>query len=408
LEKKKIGIIICSIGILAFSLISFYMIIPKFIPFNNPLSVDYIQEGKYSGCYLVTSVSGPVVIIDKYGNLKWEGSPGFFIHDSDMLPNGNLIIADTWNDLVYEVDIDYPKNIIWSWDARNVSDINWTKFANDRGWSDFPFFESFHPILGPWAYVNDVDFINGSKFGRNYDSLLLSLRNLDLVIEINYSDSKEIVWWYGQPNNSTLLNHQHEPDRIDNGNTIICDSQNNRVIEINSTTKEIVWELKLKFPYGKFRWVRDCDDIGNGLRLITDSGNNRLLIYNTKSRKIIKEIRNPWLSTPYEADLLDNGQIIVGNMMGGNILFIDYDSEAVIHVIGFPYNWAFPFLLICFGIIYHSVQLTKAVKKSKKKSYRKILDFQVYKILIYILTSILALYFFNIIVSYIWIFLFEG
>jgi len=408
LEKKKLGLIICSLVILAFSLISFYIIIPKFIPFNSPLSVDYIQEGKYSGCYLVTSVSGPVVIVDKYGNLKWKGSSGFFIHDSDMLPNGNLIIADTWNDLVYEVDIDDPKNIIWSWDARNVSDINWTKFAQDRGWADLSFLESYNPFIGPWAYVNDVDFINGSKFGRNYDSLLLSLRNFDLVIEVNYSNSKEIVWWYGQPNNSTLLNHQHEPDRIDNGNTIICDSENNRVIEINSTTKQIVWELKLEFPYGKFRWVRDCDDIGNGLRLITDSGNNRLLVYDTKSRKIIKEIRNPWLSTPYEADLLDNGQILVGNMLGGNILLIDYDSEAVIHVIGFPYNWALPFLLICFGIIYHTVQLTKAVKKSKKKSYRKILDFQVYKILIYILTSILVLYFFNIIVSYIWIFLFEG
>ena len=408
MEKKKKRMIFCSVVILAFSLVSFYIIIPKFIPFNNPLSVDYIQEGKYSGCYLVTSVSGPVVIIDKYGHLKWQGSPGFFIHDSDVLPNGNLIIADTWNDLVYEVDIDNPENVFWSWDARNVSDINWTKFALDRGWSDLSFLESSIPILGPWAYVNDVDFINGSKFGRNYDSILLSLRNFDLVIEVNYSNSKEIVWWYGQPNNSTLLNHQHEPDRIDNGNTIICDSENDRVIEINSTTKEVVWELKLEFPYRKFRWVRDCDDIGNGLRLITDSGNNRLLIYDTKSRKIIKEIRNPWLSTPYEADLLDNGQILVGNMIGGNILFIDYDSEAVIHVIGFPYNWAFPFLLICAGIIYNSVQLTKAVKKSKRKSYRKILDFQVYRILIYILTSVLVLYFFNIIISYVWIFLFEG
>lgn len=400
--------IICSVLILASSLISFYMIIPRFIPFNNPLSVDYIQEGKYSGCYLVTSVSGPVVIIDKYGNLKWKGSPGFFIHDSDVLPNGNLIIADTWIDLVYEINIDDPTNIIWSWNASNISDINWTKFAYERGWTDLTFLENPNPFIGPWAYVNDVDFINGSKFGRNYDSLLLSLRNFDLVIEVNYSSSKEIVWWYGQPNNSTLLNHQHEPDRIDNGNTIICDSENRRVFEINSTTKEIVWELKLAFPYGKFRWVRDCDDIGNGLRLITDSGNNRLLIYDTKSRKIIKEIRNPWLSTPYEADLLDNGQIIVGNMLGGNILFIDYDSELVIHVIGFPYNWSFPFLLICFGIIYQSIQLIRAINKSQMKSYRKLFDFQVYRNLVYILTSVLALYFFNIIISYVWIFMFEG
>ncbi|MFX1314773.1 MAG: hypothetical protein ACFE9T_02845 [Promethearchaeota archaeon] len=408
MERKKTGLIIFSLIILTFSIIFFYVIIPKINPFHNPLSVDYITNGKYSNCYLVTSVSGPVVIVDKYGNVKWQGPPGFFIHDSDMLPNGNLIIADTWNDLVYEIDTDDPNNILWSWDARNVSDINWTKFAYDRGWTDLSFLENYNPLMGRWAYVNDIDFINGSKFGRNYDSFLISLRNFDLVIEVNYSDSKEIVWWYGQPNNSTLLNHQHEPDRIDNGNTIICDSQNKRVIEINSTTKELVWELKLEFPHGKFRWVRDCDDIGNGLRLITDSGNNRLLVFDTNSKKIIKEIRNPWLSTPYESDLLDNGQIVVGNMLGGNILFIDYDSGIVIHIIGFPHYWAVPFFIICLGTGYHSVQLIKAIKKSNKKNFRKLFDFQVYKILIYLLVSILALYFFNTIVSYLWIFLFEG
>ena len=36
------------------------------------------------------------------------------------------------------------------------------------------------------------------------------------------------------------MNHQHNPDRLPNGNTIIADSQTNRIIEVNPTGS-IVW-----------------------------------------------------------------------------------------------------------------------------------------------------------------------
>ena len=404
--KKKILIS----GICVFSILSiiFYIIVPNFVAFSGPCDVDYISEGKYAGNYIVSPIWGQVVIINKFGDVKWRShEKKFFIHDSDILPNGNVLMADAMGNRVVEVDINDPSKIVWSWDALNISDVNWTRFSLDQGWTDLSFIEDTNPLLSSWSHLNDVDFINGSKFGRSYDSILISLRNIDLVIEVNYSDTKEIVWSYGQPNNLTLLNHQHNPDRYDNGNTVICDTRNDRIIEVNTTTKEVVWELKLEFPNGRLRVARDCDDIGGGRRLITDSGNNRLLVYDMSSQKIVKEIKSPWFANPYDADMLENGRIVVSNILTDTILIIDYDTGLVIRVIGFPYKWVVPYVLIFSIIGYHSLNLFKAIKMSKNTKIEKLLDFQVHRRLVYISLSILALYFLNSIITFVSVFIFR-
>ncbi|MFX1428061.1 MAG: aryl-sulfate sulfotransferase [Promethearchaeota archaeon] len=406
LLKKKVLISMTSI----FSILSiiFYIIIPKVVPFSSPCDVDYISKGEYAGNYIVSQVWGYIIIIDKHGNVKWHSQKEeFFVHDSDILPNGNILVADTQDDRVVEIDIHNSSRIVWSWDAMNSSDVNWTKFALDQGWTDLSFLEDPSPLIGSWTHLNDVDFINGSKYGKSYDSVLISLRNLNLVIEVNYSNTKEIVWSYGQPHNLTLLNHQHNPDRYDNGNTVICDTRNDRIIEVNTSTKEVVWEFKLEFPHGRLRLARDCDDIGNGKRMITDSGNNRLLFYDMYSGKIIKEIKSPWFANPYDADMLENGRIIVTNLLTDTILFIDYNSGLVIRIIGFPYKWVVPYILIISAIGYHCFNLFKAIKSSEKRKLKKIFDFQVHRRLVYISCGILSLYFFNSIISFLWIFIFR-
>jgi hypothetical protein len=402
-EKKVIISLISFFSILS---IIFYVILPNFVSFSSPCDVDYISEGEYAGNYIVSPIWGYVVIIDKFGDVKWRShEEKFFIHDSDILPNGNVLMADNMGNRIVEVDINDPSKIVWSWNALNASDVNWTKFSLDQGWTDLSFLEEQDPLISSWTHLNDVDFINGTKFGKNYDSILISLRNLDLVIEVNYSDTKEIVWSYGQPNNFTILNHQHNPDRYDNGNTVICDSRNDRIIEVNTTTKEVVWELKLEFPHGSLRMVRDCDDMGNGKRLITDSGNNRLLIYDMNSQKIVKEIKSPWFANPYDADILENGRIVVSSLLTDTILIVDYNTGLVIRVIGFPYKWVVPYLLIISVIGYHSINLFKAVKRSEKIKIKKLLDFQVYRRLVYISCGFLALYFFSTIITSLWLFI---
>jgi hypothetical protein len=229
-----------------------------------------------------------------------------------------------------------------------------------------------------------------------------------MVIEINYTDTKEIIWWYGQPGNHGIIQHPHNPDRYENGNTVICDSGNSRVIEINTTTKEVVWEFQLEFPEGKLRWVRDCDEIGNYQRLITDSGNNRLLVYDMIRKDIIREIKTPLLMVPYEADLLDDGRIVVGGLMSGTIIFIDFASGGVLGIIGFPSNWLTPFILILDGLIFFLFAVFYEIKRSPKRKWLKLIDFRVYKNLIYSLICLLLLLFFNSIINFIWLFELNG
>ncbi|MBY8990233.1 MAG: hypothetical protein KGD58_05725 [Candidatus Lokiarchaeota archaeon] len=163
----------------------------------------------------------------------------------------------------------------------------------------------------------------------------------------------------------------------------------------------------MEFPYGRLRMVRDCDDIGNELRLITDSGNNRLLVYDMNSQKIVKEIKSPWFANLYDADMLENGNIVVSSILTDTILIVDYTTGLVIRVIGFPYKWVVPYLLIISVIGYHSLNLYKAVKRSEKIKIKKLLDFQVYRRLVYISCGFLALYFFSTIITSLWLFIFR-
>jgi len=381
---------------------------PSFLPFTNPFDVDYIRNGKYGGCYLITSLSGNVKIVDGSGSVKWETNEnGGFAHDSDILPNGNILIADTTNNRVIEVNIENPSEILWSWDATKNSDINWSQFGIKAFGRDLSYLkESQTPFY--WTHLNDVDFINGSQFGRDFNSILISLNSFNLVLEINYSNTKEIIWWYGNPDNTNLLRQQHNPDRYSNGNTVICDSGNDRIIEINTTTKEIVWELSLKFPDGKFRMVRDCDDIGNNQRLITDSNNNRIIIYDIMDNKIIKEFKSPFLLSPYEADLLEDGRIIAGNTMGGAMIILDSETGFTLGMIGFPINHIFPISLIFGFILYNSIYLVKEIKSNKKNGIKKIFDYHVYERIIYLGISILFLIFSNYIFLFIYSFQIKG
>jgi len=382
------------------SVISF-IVLPSFMSIKNPMDIDYISEGKYAGDYLVSDVSGPARIIDSSGKVKWQSNlNGDFIHDCDMLPNGNILIADITYDRVIEVDINNSSSIVWSWDASNPLDINWTSFSYEQGWDEIDYTPEISIFGIYWTHLNDVDYINGSQFGRNYNSILISLRNFDLVLEVNYSETKEVIWWYGEPGNFSLLNHQHNPDRYENGNTVICDSGNDRIVEINTTTKEVVWELKNIYPYGKFRWVRDCDEIGGNKRLITDSGNNRLLVYDMNSMSIVREIKSPFFSNPYEADLLEDGKLIVGSLTTGTIIIMDFNTGKIYGMIGFPNYWILPISLIIGVIIYHSTQLINALKRSNKRNIRKLIDFQVYKRIIYIICGIISLLFFTTIIAF--------
>ncbi|MFX1252795.1 MAG: aryl-sulfate sulfotransferase [Promethearchaeota archaeon] len=257
--------------------------------------------------------------VDQNGNTIWEFTGLSFPHEVLELPNGHLLIADTGYDRV--IEINYPnKDIVWEWKPEL---INWTKV--NPSWGSDHYYNS--KIAFDWTHLNDVDF----KQYETWNACLVSIRNFDLVVEINYTAEKigspnnpnNIVWFYGEYNNKELLNRQHNPDYLSNGNIIIADSGNNRIIEVNYTTRERVWQYE-----GGLDWPRDATELPNGNILITDSENNRIFEVNKVSKETIWTFKGE-LTLPYEAEILENGNILVSSSLNGIVYEINKDGIVV-------------------------------------------------------------------------------
>lgn len=402
--KKKYlitALLILTLGGIPF----FFGIAPSTQPFGLILDADYITSGPYAGNFLVTHEPGAAVIVTPELEEIWRTDlPGPFCHESEFMPNGNIMITDTDMHRLIEVNINNPDEVVWEWDATDSEDINWTAFAIQEGWSEeaVDYVSNQEPEDGDWTHMNDVEFMNGSKMGRSFDSLLVSLRNFDLILEINYTDTKEVLWYYGEPKNYEILYEQHNPDIRDNGNIIICDSENHRIIEIEYESKETVWEFSLEFPYGELRWARDCDDIGNGLYLITDSNNGRVLLVNRETKQVIKEYGKDWLVQPYESDYFEadgKGYILTADPLITSLTIMDFDSGEVINSVGTPFITNY---VRYFGVlvnVYYGALFIVAFKNSPEKRVRdKLRDSNVYielihTILVFFIVIYLATYF---------------
>ena len=368
-----------------------------------PLDVDYLTEGPYAGNFLVCDNIGKVLIVNDQLEVQWESDvPERFVHEAELMPDGNIMVADTAPGRVIELNISDPNDIVWEWDPRNPDHINWTELAIRAGWSQKAIDYVQNPT-GDWAHTNDVEWMNGTKLGRTYDSLMISLRNFNLVLEVNYSDTREVIWWYGEPQDFTTLNHQHNPDIRDNGNVIICDSENRRIIEVDYNTKEVVWKFRLDFPRGELRWARDCDDIGNGTYMITDSNNGRIFFVDRESKTIIKEFGGWYLAQPYESDYVEiDGKkwILVGDSPSTAITLIDPESDSFI-VYGFPgipnYLRLFVglfsvYYLFMFGSAFLSFKGKKILERLKKPEVYRELTLLILTLLILIYVGSLYRY----------------
>ena len=257
--------------------------------------------------------------VDRNGNKVWELIGLAQPHEIVELANGHLLIADTGYDRV--IEIDYPnKNIVWEWKPEL---INWTKINSN--WGSGHYYDQ--PLVFDWAHLNDVDF----KQRGTWNACLISMRNFDMIVEVNYTAEKNgpsnnpdnIIWYYGDYGNHSLLYRQHNPDYLSNGNIIISDSENNRIIEVNYTTKNVEWLYQ-----GGLDWPRDADEMPDGNILITDSLGSRVIKINKESKEIVWQYKGD-LINPYEADLLENGNVLVGNGIGGVVYEINPNGVVV-------------------------------------------------------------------------------
>jgi len=299
------------------------------------------------------SVRNRVLEVNQRGNKIWEFSGLGMPHEVLELPNGNLLVADTTLDRVIEIDYEM-KTIIWSWEP---SKINWTE-VNSK-WNSTHYYNN--PKTYDWTHINDVEY----KDYGTWNACLVSLRNFDLVVEINYTadttnqnKADNIVWWYGDYSNHSLLSRQHNPDYLENGNIIIADSENDRIVEINYTTKERVWTSNLEL-----RWPRDADELDNGNLLITDSYNNRIIEINKTTEEILWVFEKD-LMIPYEADYLDDGNYLISTEYMGKVIEVNRNGF-IIWSYGFP---VFKLLFFFYSLIIILTSIIEIFYKTRNLS----------------------------------------
>ncbi|MFX1344271.1 MAG: aryl-sulfate sulfotransferase [Promethearchaeota archaeon] len=314
---------------------------------NNEQSISSVYTVNSTAIYefrdhTLISDDSTLKIIDGMGNPVWTWNTTINAADIEMLPNGNILAIDyggaqsadseiweiniTSNEIVWNLTIvgGHPLNFTHDVDYLGFDENGDETFliadtSNNRvmecyrngtikwGWNatdHYTYGESAEgdPLLEggwDWTHVNDADRLPDG-------STMISLRNFDKVIIVNTTATGDILWEYGEYGNYTLCNHIHNPLYTPQGTIIISDSENQRIIEVNRTTKEIIWEYA---PTGDeaLSWPRDADLLPNGHMLISDSarmgGNNRIWEIDRETKEVLWYFDTS--NANYDADRLD-------------------------------------------------------------------------------------------------------
>ena len=124
-----------------------------------------------------------------------------------------------------------------------------------------------------WTHANSLDMTADGK-------VLISFREISLVAKIDW-DTGEVVWKYGRP----IISHQHDPSETPDGNILIFDNGahhpiqgRSSVIEVEPASGKVIWRYSGD-PVFSFRCLHigGCQRLPNGNTMICEGECGRLL-----------------------------------------------------------------------------------------------------------------------------------
>jgi len=206
-------------------------------------------------------------------------------HDVDRIGDGRIVVADIYNDRVFVVDTS-TGTVEWAWDAQQHYDPG-----------------SGGPFPRDWTHLNDVEVLADGR-------LMVSLRNQDQVVFLDRETGVVDDWTLGAEDDYDVLHEQHNPDYIpeERGGpaVIVADSENNRVVEYQRTDDG--WNRSWTWSDVRLQWPRDADRLPDGNTLVTDSNGDRVFEVNPEGEVV-------WsvdVAFPYEAERLGTGDESTG------------------------------------------------------------------------------------------------
>jgi len=202
-------------------------------------------------------------------------------HDADLIDDGSAIVvanmrnadpANGTNDDRVFVYNRTQEEVTWEWRFADhyPKDVG-GNFSND------------------WTHVNDVDPMGNGTF-------LLSPRNFDQVIAVDRSTG-EITMQLGADGDHDTLHEQHNPSYLESANgtatLLVADSDNHRIVEYarRNGSWDRTWTLGSR---QSLHWPRDADRLQNGNTLVADTKNQRVVEV-TPTGEVVWEVYAPWL-----------------------------------------------------------------------------------------------------------------
>ena len=246
------------------------------------------------------------------------------VHDVEPLQSGEYLVTDMEHERIFTV-----KNgeVTWQWNASSFYDA-----PSDPTTTDWLHINDVD-VIDESRYLVSI---------RNANQLVIVERGEGVVDVINkdttnsndancrksgqladYDDDGEVRC--GDP---AVLNHQHNPQWLGDGAVLVADSENDRVVELHRTENgnwEPAWMLESAGGVA-FNWPRDADRLPNGNTLITDTLNRRIVEVN-ESGAVIWTVRTDRI--PYETDRLPEGETVGAPQYTADSSFGDSSSGDV-------------------------------------------------------------------------------
>lgn len=158
-------------------------------------------------------------------------------------------------------------------------------------------------------------------------TMLLVYRARHLIYQVNRQ--KQVLWRWG----TGELERPHAGQLLSNGRVIVADTNNHRVIEVDTTRDEIVWHYGEKGRPGNEpgqlahpRWVQRLPD---GHTLIADQSNSRVMEIDPDGLLVWQWGDWETLNGPYCCQRLGGGTTLVTDWSNHVVLEISYDGEIV-------------------------------------------------------------------------------
>jgi hypothetical protein len=174
--------------------------------------------------------------------------------------------------------------------------------------------------------------------------------------------NRNVVWQYGtvgvEGNGFDQLNQPGSAELLANGNVLIADGLNNRVIEVDRNSKRTVWQYGRIDNPSILHGASFASRLPNGNTLITDEGNNRILEVTPKKNIVFQ----------YDANLRPGSAQFdlptrAVRLKTGNTLISDQFNHQVIEING---SGTIPFAQGSIGVSGDSFNLLSAPYDAKK------------------------------------------